>query len=430
MRRKNVSAGLIVKLAMLASGMFFTSAAGTAQTETVLYSFGMSQMDGRTPYAGMVFDKAGNLYGVTINGGTGTGAYCATQGCGTVFELTPSIGGGWSEKVLHNFGSFATDGAGPIAGMIFNHGNLYGTTLQGGAYGAGTVFRLTAKSGGRWHEKILHSFRPGKDGESPYASLTFDEAGNLYGTTGYGGDSTPACGGLGCGAVFKLTSTKVGSWSEKVVHSFGHGKDGYLPLAGLVIDASGNLYGTTSNGGTCGNGTVFELKRTVAGGLAEEVLHNFCDTGDGASPSFDGLIFDKGGNLLGTTHIGGTDNAGTVFGLSPGVDGKWVERVLYSFANNGTDGHSPAGGLILDTSGNIYGTTESGGNSSGVGTAFELIRSADVIWTEIVLYRFLDNGTDGFLPIGRLITDGDGNFFGTTTSGGINSSGTVFEITP
>jgi uncharacterized repeat protein (TIGR03803 family) len=264
-----------------------------AQTQTVLYNFGSQAGDGHDPsYGSLIFDKEGNLYGTTLSGGA--------QGYGAVFELTAA----GSEKVLYSFGSEVGDGHGAYAGLIFDHAaNLYGTTAGGGAYKCsnayvcGTVFELTAAG----TEKVLHSFynlyNYGMgDGTYPFAGVIFDNAGNLYGTTVYGGDLQ--CGAYGCGTVFKLTP----KGKEKVLYRFGrHAGDGQNPYAGLIFDHAGNLYGTTFDGGYYGYGTVFEL--TAAG--KEKVLYSFGRyKGDGLHPQA-GLVLDDMGNLYSTTTYGG-----------------------------------------------------------------------------------------------------------------------------
>src|SRR5664280_3872238 len=308
-----------------------------------------------------------SLYGTTLEGGT----YYS----GTVFELTPAAGGGWTEKVLHNFNENGTDGALPRAPLIFDAaGNLYGTTEYGGTYydsDLGTVFELTPAAGGGWTEKVLHNFGIGRDGTDPLAGLIFDAAGNLYGTTEYGGTYYDS----DLGTVFELTPAAGGGWTEKVLHNFVIGRDGTDPLAGLIFDAAGNLYGTTEYAGNYGAGTVFELTPTAGGGWTEKVLHNFNGT-DGEFP-YSSLIFDGAGNLYGTTSAGGTYSSclsgyycGTVFELTPAAGGGWTETVLHSFGN-GTDGYSPSAGLIFDAAGNLYGTTPHGGTYEG-GTVFEV----------------------------------------------------------
>jgi uncharacterized repeat protein (TIGR03803 family) len=285
-----------------------------------------------------------------------------------VFELTPAGGGTWTEKVLHSFINDGTDGNEPYAGLIFDAaGNLYGTTLGGGTAFIGTVFELTPAGGGTWTEKVLHSFVGGTDGTAPFGSLIFDAAGNLYGTTSEGGPSN-------AGTVFELTPAGGGTWTEQVLHTFGSSTDGIDPVAGLIFDGTGNLYGTTSRGGTYNLGTAFELTPAGGGTWTERVTHSFGNGTDGANPQA-GLIFDGVGNLYGTTFAGGSFGGGTVFRLN--AQG---EVLLQNFS--GADGVSPQGGMLLDTSGNLYGTTLNGG-SSNVGTVFEITN------TPAVAYQFV-----------------------------------------
>ena len=391
--------------------------AGGGWTEHVLHSFDERAQNGGYPGGGLVFDAAGNLYGTTEQGGT--------RNSGTVFELTPQAGGGWAESMLYSFGT-GNDGAYPRAGLIFDAaGNLYGTTSQGGTNGAGTVVELTPQAGGGWTEHVLHNFN-GSDGANPYASLIFDAVGNLYGTTGAGGTY-----GRG-GTVFELTPQASGGWTEQVLHSFGNVGDGANPDASLIFDSAGNLYGTTEQGGTRNSGTVFELTPQAGGGWAEQVLNSFGNNGTDERYPEGGLIFDAAGNLYGTTTAGGTYGVGVVFELTPQAGGGWNEQLLHSFGS-GTDGTYPASSLIFDADGNLYGTTGSGG-TYGVGTVFELTPTAGGVWAENVLYSFTENGTDGFGPGGTLIFDAAGNLYGTTyygdTYGGFPGYGTVFEITP
>ena len=323
-------------------------------TETVLHSFPHDSSDGYYPYASLIVDVVGNLYGTTTRGG----AY----GYGMVFELSPGSGGSWTETVLHNFAYNGADGIYPFAGLIFDAaGNLYGTTYGGGPHGHGTVFELSPGSGG-WTEAVLHSFNNnGSDGYDPDASLVFDGDGNLYGTT-YSG------GALGKGTVFELSSGH-GGWTETVLHSFPHDStDGYNPFAGLIVDGAGNLYGTTVYGGSTGNwGTVFELSPGGSGGSwTETVLQNF-DFVLGAQP-YAGLTFDQFGHLYGTTYGVGTF-PGVVFELVSDWEWGWLFNELYGF-NNGS-GMYPRGSLVFDRNGNLYGTTV-GGGTYGHGTVFEV----------------------------------------------------------
>ncbi len=422
MRGKRFFIGSIAILAIFAVTLFVTSTYAAAQEqEEVLYSFG-GGTDGLQPGAGLIWDAAGNLYGTTPSGGP--------YGGGIVFELTPAAGGGWTEKVLHNFNPFSsTDGAEPSAGLIFDAaGNLYGTTTYGGTYNNGTVFELTRSPhavGGGWTLKLLHSFGNGTDGVNPTAGLIFDGAGNLYSTTAAGG-------AYNWGTVFELTPAAGGTWTEKVLHNFNYnGTDGDNPRASLIIDAAGNLYGTTFWGGTDDIGTVFELVPMPGGSWTERVLHSFTYSGtDGAYP-YAGLIFDAAGNLYGTTSEGGispgSTGAGAVFELtrSPhAVGGGWTEKVLYSFLHD-TDGCYPSAGLIFDAAGNLYGTTPGCGGPYNLGTVFELTPQGGGGWTMQWVYAFT---TGGACPEAGLIFDAAGNLYGTTVEGGTYNMGTVFEI--
>ena len=408
MRRKGLSITLRATLATLTLTAFVTTT--WAATEKVLHRFNCNGTEPNGPYARLTFDTAGNLYGTT----NGCGPYLG----GTVFELKPKAGGGYTEKVLHSFNPNGKDGAYPDADLIFDvSGNLYGTTYGGGAFGDGTVFELTPKASGGWAEKVLHSFNR-KDGTNPRAGLIFDAAGNLYGTTLGGGTNDN-------GTVFELMPKADGGWAERVLHDFKlDDADGAGPYATLVFDGAGNLYGTTSGGGTYGFGTVFELMPKAGRNWAEKVLHDFKPfvNGDGANPDA-GLIFDAAGNLYGTTSDGGHyDTYGTVFELTPVAGGRWTEKVLHSF-NIGAGGYSPVASLIFDAVGNLYGTTPTGG-AGDYGTVFELTPVAGGRWTEKVLHRF--NGKDGSYPYGSVIFDGSGNLYGTTS--GVSGEATAFEI--
>lgn len=312
-------------------------------TESVLYSF-TGGSDGAHPYSGLIRDAANNLYGTTDEGSSGA----------VVFKVAAN----GTETVLYTFNN-GTEGSAPLAGLIQDaKGNLYGTTYDGGSYGYGNVFKLDTAG----TETVLYSFSYGTDGAYPYAGLIRDASGNLYGTTNYGGDMT-LCNGTGCGVVFKLDT----SGTETVLHTFtGIEGDGAFPLAGLIRDAKGNLYGTTNQGGGYGFGTVFKLSKTGN----ETVLYHFLGLSDGGYP-YTGLARDAKGNLYGTTCGGGAANAGTVFKLSKA--GK--EIVLHSFS--GTDGACPEAGLAMDGKGNLYGATFEGGDLScnapyGCGVVFKL----------------------------------------------------------
>jgi uncharacterized repeat protein (TIGR03803 family) len=367
-----------------------------------------------------VLHRLRGLYGTTEFGGM--------YNYGTVFELSPNEGGGWTETVLHSFNNDGTDGWYPDAGLILDGaGNLYGTTIYGAGYGA--VFEMSPNQGGGWTETVLYTFNGNGDGRYPHGSLVFDDAGNLYGTTDNGGIY---CGLFqGCGTVFELTPTQGGGWTESVLHSFdNNGTDGINPVAGLIFDAAGNLYGTTFAGGTYGNGTVFEMSPGQGGGWTETVLHSFGPVPDGQQ-SWAGLIFDAPGNLYGTTRTGGTYSLGTVFELTPNQSGGWTETVLHSFGS-GQDGFQPLyGSLIFDATGDLYGTTQEGGVYD-YGTVFEVAPNGSGGWTETLLYNFCSqNGcADGYFPFAGLTSDAPGNLYGTTYLGGPYDDGTVFELTP
>jgi uncharacterized repeat protein (TIGR03803 family) len=394
-----------------------------AQTETVLYSFGSQAGDGQNPLAGLVMDKTGNLYGTTPYGGGHKVRPCLSQGCGTVFEVTPA----GKETVLYSFCSQpdCTDGFIPYAGLVMDTvGNFYGTTYSWPCslgYNCGTVFQVTPSG----TETVLHSFCSRcADGKTPRAGLIMDMSGNLYGTT-YAG------GAYGWGTVFKVTPSGI----ETVLHSFGSLGDGFSSYAGLIMDTTGNLYGTTSNGycpgGTSqGCGTVFQV--TPSG--TETVLYRFCSQQyctDGAQPQA-GLVMDAVGNLYGTTYAGGNNSkTGTVYKLTP----SGIETVLYSFCSQRycTDGAQPQAGLVMDKTGNLYGTTGQGGVPSrycpeGCGTVFQVTPSGK----ETVLYSFCGKRgcADGMTPRAGLIMDMSGNLYGTTYAGGAYGWGTVFKVTP
>ena len=412
MQDRKLSTGLTMALAMLALTTLTMCAPAAAQTETLLHSFSFSEngKDGSTPYSTLAIDASGNLYGTTSVGGT--------YNYGTVFEVSPKAGGGWTEKVLHSFISNGKDGDGPFAGVVLDAaGNLYGTTVGGGVDDNGTVFELSPKAGGGWTENVLHNFNAKDgDGAGPSASLLLDAAGNLYGTT--------VGGGNGFGMVFELSPKEGGDWTETIPYNFPSVNPSY---SGLVLDDAGNLYCTLQFGGL-GAGAVFELSPEE--GWRETFMHGFEDRGKGGSEPTAGMIFDQAGNLYGTTFSGGTEKGGVVFELVPTGDGGWKEKVLHNFSRNGPGGRFPFAGLILDAAGNLYGTTE-GGGPSDAGTVFKLTRSGDGVWTETTLYAFQHRGgEDGHFPYGGLVFDSAGNLYGTTTEGGTDGQGTVFEITP
>ncbi len=408
------TAGNVFELAPNANGSW---------TESVLYRFCQTDCnDGINPSAGLIFDKKGNLYSTALGG---------VYGDGVVFKLVPHPKKSWTESVLHAFSDTIGDGW-PTAGLVLDAaGNLYGTTPQGGT-GCGKVFKLAPNPHGTWAESVLYQFAGGMDGCQPYAGLIFDQSGNLYGTTLYGGNS--ACGFGGCGVVFKLTPNLGGSWTESVLYSFTGFTDGISPAASLIFDPAGNLYGTTERGGgNCYNqgcATVFKLAPNTDGSWTESVLYLFCslkNCHDGGYPSFAGLVLDQPGNLYGTTPIGGYSGCGVVYKLAPNLDGSWTETAIHQFSC-GKDGGNPVAGVIFDKAGNLYGTTQTGG-TYGHGVAFKLTPSTNGSWTEKQIHHFT-GGKDGGNPMASLIFDQVGNLYGTASGGGAAGYGVVFRLTP
>jgi len=385
-------------------------------TERVLYNFS-NTLEGADPQAALIFDDSGNLYGTTPYGGM--------YGYGTVFELTPNQDGSWTENVLYSFMD-GSDGADPVCNLIFDAaGNIYGTTQSGGDApfpdGDGVVFKLTPSDNGGWTETVIRSFEGRTDASHPASGLVFDPAGNLYGTTVLGGTQ-------GYGTVFELTPNQDGSWTEAVLHSFKGGNDGSGPLGSLVIDGSGNLYGTTASGGPKLAGTVFKLSPAGGGVWNGSLLHTFTGGNDGAYPT-GALTFDADGNLYGATREGAIPNCGdggcgVIFKLTPSLgEGRWNTFALHTFTNYG--GFHPNGSLVFDAVGNLYGTTQLATGFLN-GTVFRLSRRKNG-GMAIVTYSF--NGEDGNTPYAGVILDSKGRVYGTTDLGG-SGYGVVFRITP
>lgn len=390
--------------AMLCLFMLTTVAPIRSQSYTVLHTF--TGPDGADPTAGVTMDQAGNLYG-TANVGGHTGGRCIS-GCGTVYKLTYK-NSTWIFTSIYTFNY--SDGSQPAGRVLFGpDGKLYGTTTYGGAFGYGVVFSLQPRatncptSNCQWIETVLYSFTGGVDGGNPwYGDLAFDRAGNIYGTTAYGGTQN-------VGALFKLSSSH-GVWTETVLHSFGATPDdATYPYSGVTLDSSGNIYGTTGGGGTGGVGTIYELQS--GGGWT--ILHNFLDGDDDGEHALGGLIFDRAGNLYGASSEGGTNGGGVAYELTP-AGGTWSFHPLYSLhAYQGT-----LASLATDSSGQLYGTLYFGGSQE----VFRLTPSSGG-WT---LTGF--SGGVGSYAAGNVTLDAAGNLY--TTSGNFNGSdGAVFEITP
>lgn len=439
--------------------LFITLTVQPAQGQAyqAIYTFSGGR-DGGDPQ-GLTIDRAGNFYG-TANTGGNTGSPCGAPGCGTVYKLSHR-GAGWVLTTLYRFSG--SDGQGPTSRVIFGpDGGLYGVTWLGGSADNGTVFNLKPgpsvcpNATCSWKETVLHSFggfssdypRTGScslqksqsrtrqhspafhpdvsDGSEPSGDVVFDNAGNLYGTTPWGGSGPASCGcGFPCGIVYQLTASDNG-WQENILYNFQGGQDGGNPESGVILDNAGNLYGTTlyGAGSGCldgfGCGMVFELTRSSSGWM-ETVLHRFQGGNDGGMP-FGGLVFDQTGNLYGTTSWGGEGCGGYDCGTAFELAGAGTFTTIYSFSPGG-----PVSSLVMDAAGNLYGTAPVAG-AYGHGSVFKLTPGIGG-WSYTDLYDFT-GGTDGSDPSSVLIRDADGNLWGTASGGGAYGVGVIFEITP
>jgi uncharacterized repeat protein (TIGR03803 family) len=419
---------------------------------TTLYMFTPGS-DGLWPTTSLVADSAGNLYGITLNGGNYYSSNCTYYGCGTLYEMSPQPDGGWTESILYPFSqSLAYTGSGAAAataGLIMDSaGNFYGTSYLFGdpACSCGYVFEISPTGTGGWQQKTLYNFLNGSDGEQPDAALTLGPNGQLYGTASTG------TGANYYGNVFQLTPNSDGTWTHSVIYTF-HGPDGSGPDSALVLDPAGNLYGTTGGGGfstLCygsGCGTIFELTPTSNGSWTESVLYSFGGGVNGSHPS--GVVRDSAGNLYGTTASGGKgsaycnsvnryyDGCGVVFEVS-NINGHWSKSVVYAFEPPVVpdDGAVPQGGVVLDSEGNLYGTTSYGGiltclldpgyYPGGCGTVYKLTPQSGG-WVKTNLYAFQETA-DGYEPVAAPYVDAFGNVFGTTLYGGAADWGAVYEI--
>jgi uncharacterized repeat protein (TIGR03803 family) len=408
----------IIPSVLLISTLFLTVYAAAGDKDTPVHNFdqntGGTNTSGYFPHGQLLMDASGNLYGANLSGGVGN--------AGTIFELTPNGSGGWNYNVLvdcnivcfNPLGSLVMDGA----------GNIYGSSV-------GRVFELSPSESGGWNATVAYTFSGGTngyDGYAPMPSLVLDSAGNVYGANYDGGINNQ-------GYVFELSPASGGAWTLIHLHDF-IGADGAVPSAGLIEDASGNLYGTTEAGGTstqCTNGcgVVFEVSNS-SGTWIESVLHSF-NGRDGSNLQAQ-LFMDAAGNLYGTTTAGGTFNFGVVFKMSL-VSGTWQTRDLYSFKSGDGDGAFPNSVLIMDAAGNLYGTTGSGGGGDcsvgsdiGCGVTFELSGQGGK-WRESILHDFTGAG-DGAFPEGLIFGTG-GNLYGVAPAGGggLSGGGLVYELT-
>jgi uncharacterized repeat protein (TIGR03803 family) len=405
---------------ILAIVVLAVSASGASPKFQVLHAFAGGATDGGSPVSNLLLDKNGNLFGTTGLGGLITDCY--TDGCGTAFELSPR-NGRWKESVLYDFSPTSNgEFPNPSGTLVFDSkGNVYGTQSNGGdpSCQCGVVYQLT-RSGGIWTENVLHTFSGGtSDGFYPYWGLVRDAVGNLYGATENGGS-------YGYGTIFELTSNADGTWTYNLIYEFGTAGiyDAQNPYGPLMIDSSGNLYGTTVSGGTFGYGSVFKLSPS-GGTWTDTVLFNF--TLDyGSYPNPVGVVMDASGNLYGTTTQDGTYAVGTIYKLTPSGAGFWNRTILHTFTGS-TDGAYPYGGLAIDKSGVLYGTADSGG-SFGYGNVYKLAFTNGK-WNQTILHAFT-KGNDGANPFAGVILDQLGNVYGAAGNGGAYGFGVVFEITP
>jgi hypothetical protein len=432
-------------IAIMISGIALARAESIHPHEMILYSF-QNGNDGAQPLASLIMDKDGSLFGTTA----GMGGDPCQPPCGTVFKLSPPIGAGgaWKFRVLYDF-TGGSDGGIPHGNVIFGpDGNLYGTGVRGREIGlGGVVFRLKrpAVPDGQWKYEVLYHFRGGFDANAPQGGLIFDKSGNLFGTAALGGQFSN-------GAVFEASPPirRGGNWTESIIYSFGSGADGFFPLAGLAIDGAGDLFGTTEFGGTftsycqSGCGTVFELSPAPHKTWTYTVIQKFDGKTDGATPE-DPLLFDGSGNIYGTT-LEGQGNAsggygGAAFELTPppAKGQNWSENVLYLFPEYLYDAGYSSAGLIFDSAGNLYGTSQSGGPLYE-GTAFELRRPEmpGAPWTDKILHNFNKTHGGSTYPFNALVFGVGGELYGTTPYGGygnclfgrIKGCGTIFELAP
>jgi hypothetical protein len=413
-----------------------------AQTYKVIHNF-TGGADGRTPDAGLVMDKAGNLYGTTTAGGYTGGNCSSVGGCGSVFKMSNS-GYGWILIPLYDFQG-GLDGAAPAATLTFGpDGSLYGTTADAGLLGyrygtsgtgggnecCGTVFKLTPPTSaspnamGRWTHTVLYRFRGyPDDGSQPYHSpATFDRNGNIYLTTYEGGNLV-----IGGGTVSTLKPSN-GGWTESILYNFQYPEwDGHYPMSGVIFDPAGNLDGTTFFDGRPygGYGTVFQLIPS-AGGWTEKILYTFQGGSDGAWPVA-GLVSDPRGNLYGATAGGYPQPYATVFMLGPSPGG-WNFKVIYTFDNSL---ENPEATLAMDPAGNLYGTTCDNGYLAYDGHVFKLTPGPSG-WTYTSLHDFCTSGncSDGGGARSGVLLGANGNIYGTADIGGKYGGGVVFEITP
>ena len=399
----NKAATLLFVLAM-------SLTAATATTTNVIFS--CEEDEGEYADTDLETDSVGNIYGTTVLGGD--------FGGGTVFQLSPTPNG-WVHTVLYSFTGGA-DGGEPYKGVTLDRDdNLYGTAVTGGSGscegGCGVIYKLTNIKG-TWTQKVIHAFTGGDDGSGPGSRVTVDRAGKIYGMT-------PTGGANGLGTIYKIGPLSSGASTFKVIHAFTGGADGSSGSAGRMILRDGHLYGAATTGGSNGSGVVFELTPRALGGWDFRTIYTFQGQPDGIFP-YGALLFDGSGNIYGTTYYGGANGIGAVYKLSPQPVGEWTEEVIYSF-QQGTDGNSPISNLVFDKAGNLYGTTSEGGLGRGV--IFKLSPVGAGKWTETVVHAF-EGPPDGGFAYNGMVVDAFGNFYGATVHGGENDDGSVYNFTP
>jgi len=381
-----------------------------ASTEKVLWNFAGGS-DGSQPWSNyFISDAKGNLYAATAGGGT----YSA----GTVFMLSPA----GKETVLYEFTGANGDGNAPHGRLAFDaKGNIYGTTQSGGTNGTGTVYELSKRSG-VWTEKVIYNFSAtGADGISPSAGMTIAPDGTMYSTT-------PDGGAYSGGVIFSLKKTVKG-WKQTVIHNINFPSEGGFPYEGVMRDAAGNLYGVAPAGGASQQGVVYRLSPSK-NGWVDTVLYSFTgQNGDGSGLYWIDLISDATGNIYGATSFGGTNGTGTVWKLVYSKTKKsYSESILYEFGSSGSgDGNNPYGGLAMDSKGNLYGTALNGG-SSNLGAFYRLTKQGKT-WKETILHSFV-GANDGAQPTGNPYIDAQGRLYGMAETGGTANLGIVYRIKP
>lgn len=397
-----------------------------AQTENLLYTFTETSIF--WPQGALIEDAKGNLYGTTAGG--------STYGVGSIYELTPGTAGNpWNETTLYTFQSWGGTGYNPDSSLYMDSkGALYGTTYYGGDPHClcGVIYKLTPPktTGNPWNYQVLHSFTVSNDGKLPYNPVIANSQGDVFGTTLQGGT-------YDSGTIYELIPATAGKYTEKVLYSFGDNDDASVPNGPLTMDSTGALYGAGAMGGAFNEGAIFKLTPPVSGSTTwtESILYSFGGGSlSGGITPIGNLVFDSSGNLYGVTNTGGNASSdGVIYELSPAT-GSWLETVLFDF--NGTTGRNPEAGLVFGSNGSLYGTTSAGNPmKGGSGIVFQLLPPSvkGGAWTESTLFEF-SFFTNGALPAGQILIDSNGNLDGTTLNGGVYGCdgycGVVYQIVP